>query len=232
MCGPDLGDAIIEDCDLWAQDCPLGQKCMPWANDGGNAWNATRCSPIADEPAHRGEPCTTVGYGVAGIDSCDRDTMCWNVDETNTGTCVDFCLGSERDPICLDAFSQCIVANDGFLVLCLPICDPRLQDCREGEACFPAYGVFTCAPDAGQLGLYADPCEFINICDPGLFCDESESAPDCTSSIGCCNYFCDLADDDPDAVCPDAAQGQTCVPWFEPGEAPPGFATLGRCALP
>ncbi|MEX1364969.1 MAG: hypothetical protein AB1Z98_17710, partial [Nannocystaceae bacterium] len=30
-------------CSLFAQDCPDGEKCMPWANDGGDAWNATIC---------------------------------------------------------------------------------------------------------------------------------------------------------------------------------------------
>jgi hypothetical protein len=41
---PDGGGPSIE-CDQWAQDCPPGEKCMPWANDGGSSWNATRCFP-------------------------------------------------------------------------------------------------------------------------------------------------------------------------------------------
>ena len=36
--------------------------------------------------------------------------------------------------------------------------------------------VFTCVPDAsGEMGVYGDPCEYINVCDPGLFCASAES---------------------------------------------------------
>src|SRR5689334_12336786 len=35
---PSAGDLDIT-CDEWAQDCPEGEKCMPWANDGSMAWN-------------------------------------------------------------------------------------------------------------------------------------------------------------------------------------------------
>ena len=41
---PDGGGTDIE-CDLWGQDCPDGEKCMPWANDGGSSWNATKAAP-------------------------------------------------------------------------------------------------------------------------------------------------------------------------------------------
>ena len=37
------------DCDIWAQNCPRGEKCMPWANDDGYGWSATRCTPIDDD---------------------------------------------------------------------------------------------------------------------------------------------------------------------------------------
>src|SRR5688500_10710716 len=30
LCEPDGGDTQFE-CDTWAQDCPRGLKCMPWA---------------------------------------------------------------------------------------------------------------------------------------------------------------------------------------------------------
>ena len=39
FCPPDGGDEFFE-CDLFAQDCPAGEKCMPWANDGTEVWNA------------------------------------------------------------------------------------------------------------------------------------------------------------------------------------------------
>lgn len=36
---PDGGERAFE-CSTWEEDCPRGEKRMPWANDGGNAWNA------------------------------------------------------------------------------------------------------------------------------------------------------------------------------------------------
>src|SRR4029078_9155118 len=32
---PDGGN-VSNECDIWAQDCPEGEKCMPWDNAGGN----------------------------------------------------------------------------------------------------------------------------------------------------------------------------------------------------
>ena len=50
-------DGVIDEnqCNPFTQDCPEGEKCMPWANDGGGSWNATRCSPISDNPGEPGE---------------------------------------------------------------------------------------------------------------------------------------------------------------------------------
>ena len=32
---PDVGGGTSIPCDLYTQDCPAGDKCMPWGNDGG-----------------------------------------------------------------------------------------------------------------------------------------------------------------------------------------------------
>jgi hypothetical protein len=73
----DYGGGQTYECDLWKQDCPPGEKCMPWANDGGGSWNATRCTPLAEDPRQPGEPCTVEGSGVSGRDDCDIRAMCW-----------------------------------------------------------------------------------------------------------------------------------------------------------
>ena len=39
-------DHGAQECDMWTQNCPEGEKCMPWANDNGGAWNSSKCSPI------------------------------------------------------------------------------------------------------------------------------------------------------------------------------------------
>lgn len=96
---PDGGGAAFE-CDLFAQDCPEGEKCMPWANDGGDHWNATRCSPIEPDAGVSGDECTADGSGVSGLDDCELGALCWDVDDMNMGTCAEMCVGDALDPIC------------------------------------------------------------------------------------------------------------------------------------
>jgi hypothetical protein len=233
---PDGGGVSFE-CDIFAQDCPAGEKCMPWANDGSGAWNATRCSPVADNPGQPGDECTVEGSGTSGIDDCDIGVMCWDVDpKTNMGTCVAMCTGDESNPICEDPDTSCAIANDGAIVLCLPACDPIVQDCAEGQACYPINDAWACAPDAsGEMGVYGDPCEFINVCDPGLICLGAGAVPAgeaCEGSEGCCTEVCDLMDPMGDMQCTGQPGGQTCQPWYEEGNAPPGYEDVGACALP
>lgn len=108
-------------CDIWAQDCPQDEKCMPWADDGGDVWNATRCTPLDPSPAQNGDVCTVVGGIASGVDDCDISSMCWNVDvDTGLGVCVAFCIGSQQNPICEDPATVCTIDGSGALILCLP----------------------------------------------------------------------------------------------------------------
>ncbi len=228
---PPDGVGNIE-CDLWADDCPVGTKCMPWANDGGNSWNATRCTPLAEDPHEPGEPCTVEDSPVSGIDDCEARAMCWNVDpETNMGECVAFCSGSEANPICKGACETCPLSGDGVLILCLPMCDPLEQNCGEGQGCYGWSDVFICVPDAGgEAGALLEPCEFTNVCDPGLMCLDSDMVPGCEGASGCCTPFCDAL---AEAPCPPELVGAECVPWFEDGQAPRcTMGVVGACMLP
>ena len=218
------------ECSLWEQDCPRGEKCMPWANDGGSAWNATRCSPIAENPAGVGEPCVVEGSGVSGIDDCELGAMCWYVDpETNEGTCVALCVGTPENPMCEQPATYC-AQSSGPLALCLPTCNPLSpEDCHEGQTCIPGFSDFTCAPIPGDTTGYGEPCEFINECAPGLACLDGETVG--CEDASCCAAFCDLTAGNPNPSCPDAAMGQTCVPWYQDGKAPVGYENLGVCVL-
>lgn len=232
-CPPDGGGTRLE-CDIWAQDCPEGEKCMPWANDGGGSWNATRCSPLDPSPRRVGEPCTVEGSGVSGIDDCELGSMCWGVDaETNQGVCVAFCDGNLSSPICKDPTTECLVANDGVLILCLPSCDPLLGGCGEAEGCYPnESGGFFCVPDAsGDNGEHGDPCDYLNDCDPGLLCVAPERVFDCFG-VGCCTEACDLEAEDPNAACSGFANGEVCTAYFAPGQPPPDLDHLGVCIVP
>jgi len=229
--GPDPDvDTTITGCSIWERDCPPGMKCMPYANDGGSAWNDTLCVPVVDEPRDLGDPCTAFDGPLAGYDDCDIHAMCWDVDETNTGTCVGFCTGSELEPTCEDPVASCVQSSDGPLNLCLPRCHPIDDPCPAGSVCVAVGGdEFHCVEDgSGDTGAAGDPCEFVNACDAGLFCAAAEYVPEC-AGLACCAPFCNLADAVP---CPDAGEGVECFPYWREGQAPPGYEQLGVCVVP
>lgn len=222
------------DCDIWNEDCPEGQKCMPYSSDGGPSWDSVKCVPLDPNPAQPGEPCTAEGNGISGLDSCAQHTMCWNVNlETGMGECVPMCIGTPDAPSCADPLRACIMANEGVLILCLPQCDPLAQDCLlDDDQCFPTpknLEEFVCILDDQFHEQSFAPCEFPNACARELFCADPALAVECDPmALGCCLPFCDL--DDPN-TCP--GQGQQCVPWYDdPSDAAPFNTDVGLCALP
>lgn len=221
-------------CDVWAQDCPDGEKCSAWANDGSDDWNGTRCSPIAAAPGQPGDPCTVEDGPASGLDDCDLDSMCWNIDpDTLEGTCVARCDGSEADPSCASPDDLCFISNDGVLNLCLPACDPLASTCAVGQACLPAADAFACvATTSGIDAAAGEPCEQLYDCQPGSLCVPSEEvgAPCDVGEPSCCTPYCDLGAPDPAAVCLDAAQG--CTSWWGAGPAPAGLEDVGTCTAP
>lgn len=210
------------ECDLSEQDCPPGEKCMPWANDGGPVWTATRCSPLDPSPDQVGEPCLVEGSEVSGIDSCDTGLSCFLVDATGLGECIPVCSGTPTD---CDDTTMCLqvpgVPQIGFCVV-PGLCDPNGTDCAADEVCAPPLPFDTsgdvmavplmCLPDAsGPGGAYGDPCAAQNSCDNGLVCVLEFDVPGCDTGAGlqeCCTQLCDPATP---LVCPANAQGQTCV---------------------
>jgi hypothetical protein len=229
---PDGG--VVAECDIWTQDCPAGEKCMPYAS-GTSSWDATRCSAVDAMPNEVGDPCTVVGSDSSGQDDCVVGAMCFAVDpESNEGVCFAMCQGSEASATCNSPEHVCSISNDGVLALCLPSCNPLLQDCPSGGValgCYPVDGIqsFVCWPDYSfDQGGFGDPCEYFNYCDVGLFCGIPEALPGCAAS-SCCNEYCDVTGGTP---CSGAADGQECIAWADPGQAPPGLEDVGYCALP
>jgi hypothetical protein len=221
-CGDFIGcPDIIEggDCDLWLQDCPKGEKCMPWANDGGVHWNATRCTPIDQNTAMPGSECVVEGSGVSGIDNCEGGSMCLFVDpETNTGICVPNCEGGEANPLC-DPGATCSIDFDGTMINCLPTCNPVQPECAIG-GCYPTDDFFACAPTIGTGALAGEACEYRWDCVPGTTCIGGDAVPGCADA-SCCAPFCDLS-------LPEQCDGLVCDPWFDEGEAP-GLEQIGVC---
>lgn len=226
--GPGDGPPPSDECDMWMQDCPEGQKCSFYANDGGTSWNALKCVPVMEDPAQVGEPCFVVGNAVSGLDNCVFGAFCWHVGQDNEGQCAALCTGSPEAPECTPG-TTCAIRST-TVNLCLPNCDPLLQSCEADEVCVDSQvGGFICLLDAsGPEGQPHDSCTFGNSCDPGLMCTDSSAAEECDQqAIGCCEPFCDVT---LAKTCPGV--GQVCNPWFEPGEAPAGFEAVGFCAVP
>lgn len=211
-------------CTLVDQNCPEGEKCMPWANDGGMEWNSIRCSPIDDNPGQPGDPCTVEGSQYSGIDDCDIGLMCFGVDpKTNEGYCVSLCPGG-GDSQCQSMRECQIQPGDLGLPVCVPSCDPTAPDCDEGEGCFPGGSSFTCQPAAKMRLPIGSPCDDPSVCAAGAMC--AFAGLDCGQAPGegCCAEVCDTGEPAP---CP---MGQACLPWFG-GAGAPQWAHVGYCEL-
>jgi hypothetical protein len=218
----DFGGPASE-CDPFMQDCPEGEKCVPYGSTGGN-WDANKCVPVTGDGA-AGDPCVYGGV-VEATDDCGAGLHCWDVmdvDGQPIGVCTEFCTGTADNPMCPPGTS-CLIANDGSINLCITTCDPLLQDCGAGLACFWANGNFNCIFTTQDIPL-GEPCGFINDCIAGTGCLTAEVMPNCNGSA-CCGSFCDLTD----PTCPQ--MGTECSSFFEEGMAPPGYEDVGVCIIP
>lgn len=224
---PDDTPSSTKECDVFAQDCPDGEKCMPYANDGGSSWNAAKCSPLDAMPKQQGDPCHAEGNGVAGLDNCDISLICWFLNLDNDGVCTDQCGGTIDSPTCPDLQQVCDISNDGVIAICLDTCNPLTQDCPPEQICFNSGSVnFVCDMDAsGDGGQYQDPCVYINECDYGLYCASQAGVPGCQNPDGCCAPYCSLS-------APDCPMDTECQPWYGMDQAPPGQEDIGFCEIP
>lgn len=215
---PPTDGGIFDECSIFEQDCPRGSKCMGHSFDGTGGWDATRCSPVADNPGTIGDPCTVEGSPFSGLDDCELGTMCWDVDPvTLTGTCVGQCQGSEALPTCADACASCVIDSGGVPLPCLPGCDPLQSDCPEGARCIAQVDSFVCKfQEPRDLGGPGDPCYGPEMCAAGNHCADAAAVPGCDSDTGCCAPFCAVG---VPGAC-DASPGTTCVPVFDPPDDP------------
>jgi hypothetical protein len=209
---------------------------VAWAEDGGDAWNGTKCIGTALAPVGLGEPCTVVDTVTSGRDDCATGSMCWDVDPlTLAGTCVTFCAPEGQDPAC-PAGTQCLLDGVGVLALCLPPChplDPR--SCPADATCrfMPSSDAAFCIPDDGgrvlaptiQCGDDDEACAAHEVC-------VSAATYGGCGSPSCCTPWCDLARPDADAQCAAERPDHACVPVFDREPAPAAYADLGVCAVP
>ena len=217
-------------CDPYLQDCPDGEKCNAFANDGGGAWNALGCFPVLGF-GQTGDACEVSGSGTSGHDTCDVGLICLGADtNTGLGTCISMCEGTAADPSCADPEAQCIISNEDTLNLCLPRCNPLAPDCPADQYCQPIDDAFVCFPSsqtAGEGGP-GDPCTSINACIDGTACVHPGAyGASCAGDSWCCTPYCEVGGPE---VCPESEQ--SCIPWFDEGTAPAGLETLGVCSVP
>lgn len=223
------------ECDVWAQDCGADAKCMPWANDGGNWWNASRCSPIAPDPVPIGGTCTVEGSAVSGVDDCELGSMCWGVDpETLQGTCIGFCdVLRMPSTVCAEP-AACLGLNEGNVPVCVTPCNPQEDAaCPDGEACrhVQGDGGFYCLPlEGGHVAGSSQHCDDAT-CLPSQLCLDASLLAACEAT-SCCTELCDDGDPGADAECAALDPALACEPLYGPGEAPMGLELLGACVVP
>ncbi len=228
---PDGGP--VTSCTLYADSCPAGEKCMPYASDGGNRQDATRCVPLAPSPGTVGDPCTVSEFPASGHDDCERGAFCVLYDTTELlGTCAAFCIEDEdRLTTCADPEARCVGGPDVLPQLCSSDCDPFGNDCPGDQACYRIGKHFVCladvSPGTGQTG---DPCVFTNDCPPVSLCANNDEVANCPTS-GCCTPLCDTRDPAAGAACPGYPEHE-CVRIWPVGTGPSLYEWVGACALP
>ncbi len=126
---PSSDFASSSECDPFLQDCPEGEKCVPYATDGGQ-FDANKCVPVlgSGEP---GDACTYAGV-VEATDDCDAQGICWAV-QMSMGSCAEFCAGTADVPICPQGFS-CLIANEGAVNVCTAEGQPLHDDLEPARA--------------------------------------------------------------------------------------------------
>lgn len=218
--GCDDTTGVPDECDVFAQDCPEGQKCVPYDYDEADPGIKThKCVDVTGVDAP-GDNCT---YDEGYNDSCIAGSICWLRDGQGEGFCVPLCGGSLEAPTCENT-AYCSPSADEFISLCLHECNPLLQDCPDpGDACYAATGRFVCAVDtSGMEGKANDQCSYTNECDEGLLCaDNNFVGMGCEQLGGCCTPFCEY----PGGACPNP--DQECFQLLDPMTLPQNDPLLG-----
>ncbi len=201
------------ECELFAQDCEPGQKCVPFDSDDDGELDIALCVPAGADQL--GDSCEL--NPEVFEDSCGEKLTCV------AGTCMEICTGDMNSPICELGEADCLIF-DPDLPLCVPNCDPTPGEtiCEIGSFthCIPSeMNEFICVPGSGVEAGFGEGCEAINDCKAGYLCVDGPYVPECVDPY-CCTKFCDLDAD----VCPGITD---CIPFFEMQD--PDYPSLGIC---
>jgi hypothetical protein len=211
--GPTVDVGAETQCDPFVQDCPDGEKCVPYAMSG-ESWDRNTCVPILGD-GKPGDACSYDGPATA-TDDCDGSSLCWNE------VCTAFCKGSPDNPQCAEQ-TVCMISNAGSVTLCVDPCDPIAQDCADPWVChWSDYG-FVCMPEDQKIPI-GEPCVTMNDCVAGSGCVDASLVPDCAGA-SCCAEYCSIAE----PLC--ATPGSECVSFFA-DDPPAGYEDIGICVVP
>lgn len=228
-------DGTIDgECSIWEQDCADGEKCAPWSVEADLIPDELRCCPEDANAVQPGDECVVEDYFGSCIDNCVLGSMCFDLDGDGMGTCQKFCTGSAASPMC-EGNEGCFIYFAG-VPFCFDKCDPLVQDCPEGQGCYPDEEApggtgFLCLPTVG-----AQPaggwCWLLSGCEPGLLCVTPDFVPGCNENFGCCTPLCDVTEQ-PDP-CPAVNEALECTSWYIGGQVPPEaeYQNVGACVIP
>lgn len=231
---PDSGGAssssggVLEfGCDVYAQDCSDGLKCLPakygaspgLIEDGIESW----CAGVSAAAVGLGEPCFVdpSAYKEPGalMDDCPLGALCWGIEGEPGdfhGRCESLCSGSAEVPGCPgDPFCP----SHGGLndLVCVSECDPFAQDCAfETDSCIRLSDKWACWPRrVRSRGDFQYPCVWQNDCQATFACVELDMAGTCydNSLGGCCVPMCALDDPQADVACAEVDPASTCRAW-------------------
>ncbi len=190
-------------CDIWAQDCEAGSKCIPF----DHAWLA--CVTQDPAPLADGDVCEPA----AESDPCGPTSWCALDPGGATASCTPMCTGSPSDPVC-PPDRVCIIDDERIVAECQIPCDPFDPNaCGEGT-CQRTDRGFGCQESGGASE--GERCDQDDSCGRGLRCAAADEVGGCCES-SCCAAYCSPAH-------PCAAG--TCTPLARPI---PGAPDVGSC---
>ncbi|MEZ4473835.1 MAG: M20/M25/M40 family metallo-hydrolase [bacterium] len=183
-------------CDLDAQDCPAGKKCV---YTGSGASFTTACQDAG--PMGLGDPCTR--SPAPSQDDCGPGTFCaffgQPFGDPQARTCHALC---RRDADCAAGQVCAELERTHHVGVCTPPCDPTdPAACGEGQSCLerrsaqPGARVAIChaiLPGQRQRGegcTGQDPCAAGLYCVPAMVNLPAECQPWCADDAGCGDGF-------------------------------------------
>lgn len=221
--GGGVACSVLLICDVWAQDCPDGEKCVVYDGDGApylEGCVSLRCSPLHRDAAQPGETCTIEDGPWSGFDNCEIGSYCWDVDpDSLEGTCVANCQGSEANPVCAGGLT-CFHGYDGNITACVSGCDALAPACADGSTCVTAQsGPSVCLPESLEIPAeQAIACDHSLGCGEGFACVVAAQVAGCEDPGSCCTALCDPAAPACDASVP------VCTPLADD-------PTVGACTI-